>query len=77
MEKTDEELIENLIEKEPDLKNRVDEHWSLKEQLEEFNEKAYLTPQEKIEKKKIKKLKLHAKDKIEEILAKYRQVNMT
>ena len=72
MEKADEELIERLIDKEPDLKKQVEEHRGLKKQLEAFNEKLYLTPQEKIEKKVMKKLKLQAKDKIEEILAKYR-----
>jgi uncharacterized protein len=72
MEKQDEELIKTLLEREPDLRRYWDEHVDLERQLGAFNSKAYLTPEEEVEKKRLQKLKLAGKDKIMEILSRYR-----
>jgi hypothetical protein len=40
--------------------------------LQEFNRRIYLTPDEEIERKRLQKLKLAGRDRIESILAKYR-----
>ena len=72
MEARDEKLIKELIEKDMELKEYVDEHNTFEKQLEEFNKKKYLTPEEEIERKRIQKLKLSGRDKIEEILSRYR-----
>jgi hypothetical protein len=40
--------------------------------LEKLEEKHFLTPEEELQEKKIKKLKLAGRDKIEAILKKYR-----
>jgi uncharacterized protein YdcH (DUF465 family) len=72
MEKKDEELIQSLMVSDPELKRYYDEHLELERQLAEFNRKLYLTPEQEIEKKALQKKKLSGKDRIMEILEKYR-----
>ena len=74
MEKRDIELIEKFSVVDDELKREVEEHRKFEELLNELNKRAYLTPEEEVEKKRIKKLKLRGRDKIEEILVKYRNV---
>jgi uncharacterized protein YdcH (DUF465 family) len=73
MEKQDLELIEQMMDRDPELKRRVVEHREFEKQLEEFNRRPYLTTAETLERKRLQKLKLAGRDKIEQILAKYRQ----
>ncbi len=73
MEKWDEELIARLLPHDEQLRNFVAAHRKYEEQLEEFNRRPYLTTEEAMEKKRIQKLKLVGRDRIEAILAKYRQ----
>ena len=72
MEEKDELLIEKHIDNDEELKSYVEEHVLYEKQLEELNKKPYLTQEEEVRKKKIKKLKLSGRDKIEIILRKYR-----
>lgn len=72
MEKYDEELISQWITKDQELKQYVEQHREFKRKLEELEKKPYLTTAEATERKKLKKLKLRGKDKIEEILSRYR-----
>lgn len=72
MEKKDEELIISLLEREPELRRYYDEHSDLERQLDAFQHKHYLTPEEEVEKKRLQKLKLAGKDKIMEILSRHR-----
>ncbi len=72
MEKKDEDLIQSLLEREPELRRYYEEHLDLERQLGTFQQKLYLTPDEELEKKRLQKLKLAGKDKIMEILARYR-----
>ncbi|HLK11053.1 MAG TPA: DUF465 domain-containing protein [Candidatus Binatia bacterium] len=74
MEKKDEELIRSLFDREPELRRYYDEHVDLERRLGGFQQKHYLTPDEEIEKKRLQKLKLAGKDKIMEILSRYRTV---
>jgi uncharacterized protein YdcH (DUF465 family) len=73
MEKWDEELIARLHPHDEELRKQVAAHRKYEEQLEEFNRRPYLTTEEAMEKKRIQKLKLAGRDKIEAILARYRQ----
>ncbi len=75
MEKRDLELIEKYIEVDPELKRYMMEHEEFEKKLEELNRRIYLTPEEEVERKKIQKLKLAGRDRIEAILAKYRSQN--
>jgi len=72
MEKHDEDLIRSLLDRDPELKRYYDEHLDLERQLERFQHRHYLTPEEDLEKKRIQKLKLAGKDRIMEILGRYR-----
>jgi uncharacterized protein YdcH (DUF465 family) len=72
MEKKDEDLIQTLLEREPDLRRYYEEHVDLEKQLGAFQQKLYLTPDEEVEKKRLQKRKLAGKDKIMEILSRYR-----
>jgi hypothetical protein len=72
MEKRDEELILSVIETDPVLKKYWEEHLLFERQLEAFNRRIYLTPKEELERKRIQKLKLAGRDKMEEILSLYR-----
>jgi hypothetical protein len=72
MEMKDEQAIVSLLERDPELKKFYDEHRELEKQLAEFQHKHYLSPEEEIEMKKIQKLKLAGKDRMMQILEKYR-----
>ncbi|MCX5894521.1 MAG: DUF465 domain-containing protein [Proteobacteria bacterium] len=74
MEKRDIELIEKYSPVDDELKRHVEEHQKFEKILEDFNRRVYLSPKDEVEKKRIKKLKLKGRDKIEEILAKYRNL---
>ena len=72
MEKKDEELIQTLLEREPELRRYYEEHVDLERQLGVYQQKHYLTPDEELERKRLQKLKLAGKDKIMAILSRYR-----
>jgi uncharacterized protein YdcH (DUF465 family) len=72
MEKQDLEIIAQWEPRNPELKRYLEAHRDYERQLEEFNRRPYLTTQETIERKRLQKLKLAGRDKIEQILAKYR-----
>jgi uncharacterized protein YdcH (DUF465 family) len=73
MEERDLALIKTWIQQDEELKQRIDEHEEYERRLEEFNRRPYLTAEETLERKRLQKLKLAGRDKIEKILAKYRQ----
>jgi uncharacterized protein YdcH (DUF465 family) len=73
MERQDLELIEQWMERDPELKRYLEEHQEYERRLEEFNRRPYLSAAETVERKRLQKMKLAGRDKIEQILAKYRQ----
>jgi len=72
MEKKDEELIQTLLEREPELRRYYEEHVELERRLGAFQQKVYLSPDEEMEKRRLQKLKLAGKDRIMEILSRHR-----
>ena len=72
MEEKDEALIQTLFEREPELRRYYEEHVDLERRLGAFQQKHYLTPEEEMERKRLQKLKLAGKDRIMEILSRYR-----
>jgi len=72
MEERDLALIKTWIHQDPELKQRMDEHEEFERRLEEFNRRPYLTAEETLERKRLQKMKLAGRDRIEQILAKYR-----
>ena len=73
MEARDLELIEKLIAQDEELRKLMEEHRALEQELEKYAKKRYLTSSEEVEKKRIQKLKLAGKDRIEAILSAYRK----
>jgi hypothetical protein len=72
MEKKDEELIQTLLPRDEELKRYYEEHLDLERQLDEYNRRLYLTPEQDYERKELQKRKLQGKDRIMEILHKHR-----
>jgi uncharacterized protein YdcH (DUF465 family) len=68
----EEELIERLMKENEEFLKAKQAHAQLAKQLEALENKPYLTPQDEMEIKILKKKKLAAKDQMEKILMKYR-----
>jgi uncharacterized protein YdcH (DUF465 family) len=77
MENREEQAIVSLLDKDPELKKYYEEHQELEKKLSEFHHKHHLSAEEEVEMKRIQKLKLAGKDRIMEILGKYRQTDGT
>ena len=72
MEAKDTQLLLSLVDRDPDLKRFYDEHLQLEKRLAEINHKGFLNPDEEVERKRLQKVKLAGKDRMMEILSKYR-----
>lgn len=72
MEEADLQLIRKLIPKDKELKRLWDEHLEYEEKLDQLNRRRFLTTEEEMRRKELQKLKLRGKDRIEEILRRYR-----
>ena len=73
MEHREEELIRQHLTHDEELRALYAEHQELKQKLEVFRSKLYLTNAEEIEEKRIQKLKLASKDRMMAILGRYQQ----
>jgi uncharacterized protein YdcH (DUF465 family) len=68
----EEELIERLMRENEEFKNAKQVHTELARQLDELEKKPFLTPQDELDVKILKKKKLAFKDQMEKILVQYR-----
>ena len=68
----DEELVHRLMRENDEFRKVKEAHTELARQLDELEKKPFLTPQDEIEIKVIKKKKLAFKDQMEKILVQYR-----
>jgi len=68
----EEELIERLMRENEEFSKTKQAHTQLSKQLDELERKAFLSPQDEMEIKIIKKKKLVLKDQMEKILVQYR-----
>jgi len=68
----EEELIERLMRENEEFLKAKQAHLQLSNQLEELEKKLFLTPQDEMDIKIIKKKKLALKDQMEKILIQYR-----
>jgi len=75
MDKQDIELVERLTQENQELAALWREHQQLDAQLDAMAQRTYLSPQDEQEVKRLKKVKLAGRDRIEGILAAYRQEN--
>jgi uncharacterized protein YdcH (DUF465 family) len=68
----EEELIQKLIKENEEFARVKQSHLDLARQLDEIENKPFLTPQDEVEVKVLKKRKLACKDQMERILVHYR-----
>jgi uncharacterized protein YdcH (DUF465 family) len=69
----DQELIQRLSEENPRFRKLHEEHILFEKKLQEYEEMAYVSDDEELERKKIKKLKLAGKEEMEAMLNDFRQ----
>ncbi len=65
-------LVERLRIEDPEFKKWEEEHHNLESSLANIDSHVYLSPAEEIERKRIQKLKLAAKDKMMEMVRRYK-----
>lgn len=67
------DLIQRLSEENPRFRKLHEEHILFEKKLQEYEEMTYISDDEEMEIKKIKKLKLAGKEEMEAMLNEYRQ----
>ena len=72
MEDRDLKLIEELIPQNQELADLWKEHIELELRLRSMDDRVYLSSEEQMERKRLQKLKLAGRDRMEAILAEYR-----
>ncbi len=70
---SDAEIIERLMSVNDEFRKLKEEHAKLEERLEELQNKRYITTEEEIEIKAIKRKKLELKDKMNEFVVKVKK----
>ncbi|OPZ59903.1 MAG: hypothetical protein BWY87_00761 [Deltaproteobacteria bacterium ADurb.Bin510] len=73
MEEKDLELIRKHIGEDEELRQLWHEHQELEAKLDTFEAMKYLGSEDELRRKQLQKLKLSGKDRIEEVLRKYRK----
>lgn len=71
MENSVEQLIQKYVEKDAELRDAVCEHKNLEVEIESYNKRIHLTPEEEIERKTLQKKKLQKKEQIYSMIAKH------
>ena len=71
MENTQEELRAHLMATDEEYRRSAEQHAQYHKETEALEVKSYLTEQEAVEEHRLKKLKLHLKDHMNEILARH------
>lgn len=69
----DEEIVELLKRENEEFRRLYQDHRDLDNQITELSRKHYLTPEEEVEEKRIKKEKLLLKDRIAEMVRQYKK----
>jgi len=72
-EPDEEALVEQLKKEDKEFWHLFQEHQYLEKKLERLNKRRYLTPEEEVERKIIQKRKLLGKDRMAEIIRRYKQ----
>ncbi len=73
MDEKDQTLVQELVDNNARFRMLYEEHVLLEKELEQLDQKVYLTSEEEVERKKVQKLKLAGRDEMERILSQYRQ----
>jgi uncharacterized protein YdcH (DUF465 family) len=70
--KTDEELKAHLMMTNAEFRTLYEQHHEFELRLQDLERKPHLTSEDELEEVRLKKLKLHSKDRMLEILARYK-----
>ena len=73
MEEADQTLVQQLCEENSHFRMLYEEHVLFEKQLQGFDQRTFLTPEEELERKKVQKLKLAGRDEMARILTQHRQ----
>jgi len=73
MEEKDQALVQHLVDTNPRFRMLFEEHRLLEKELDKYDQRPFLSPDEEMERKKVQKLKLAGKDEMERILRQNRQ----
>lgn len=69
----DKELVKEFAEKYADIRELYEKHQSLEKELEKLAKRPYLTTEEELREKQIKREKLYLKERIYELIKKYQK----
>ncbi|MCS7278888.1 MAG: YdcH family protein [Thermodesulfobacteriaceae bacterium] len=69
----DKELVKKYAEQYPEIKELFEKHQRLEKELESLIKRPYLTIEEELKEKRIKKEKLYIKEKIYQLINKYKK----
>ncbi|PLY03671.1 MAG: DUF465 domain-containing protein [Desulfuromonas sp.] len=72
MQEQERVLVEKLVSENPRFRKLYEEHQFFEKELVELEDRPHLTPEDELEQKKIKKLKLAGKEEMELILQQHR-----
>ena len=72
MENTHDELRAHLMATDEEFRRLAEQHAKYHKQLESLESKLHLTNEDEIEEHRLKKLKLHLKDQMNEIIARHK-----
>jgi uncharacterized protein YdcH (DUF465 family) len=72
MERNQDELKAHLMATDENFRRLAEAHAEYAKQIEAIEAKPHLTEQDELEEHRLKKLKLHIKDQMSEIMARYR-----
>ncbi len=72
VEVNEEALVARLRTEDPEFRKWETEHFELESTLRNIDSHVYLTPEEEVERKRVQKLKLAAKDKMMEMVRRYK-----
>jgi uncharacterized protein YdcH (DUF465 family) len=72
----DEDLKAHLLASNEQFRTLAEQHAQLKHQIEEIESKPHVTGMDELEEQRLKKMKLHLKDQMNEILANYRHASV-
>ena len=73
MEKVDGDFLRRLLEKDSEFRRIYEAHRDYEKRVAKLGKKIYVTNEEAIEEKRLKKMKLEHKDRMEEMVLRYRQ----
>ena len=73
----DEELKAHLLSSNEQFRTLCEQHAQLKKQIGEIESKPHVTSDDEIEEQRLKKLKLHVKDQMNELLEHYKHASVS